>query len=100
MGYYGIFRDFVTNEWIRRPDIRIFRDFGANEWICRPDIRIFRDFATCRGTWYWYKTCALDPYITYQHKISQNILRDIAIIVSHYCISCFVCQSKHVTKTH
>jgi hypothetical protein len=55
---YGIFRDFVTNGWIRRPDIRIFRDFGANEWIHRPDIRIFPDFAKGTGTWYWYSICA------------------------------------------
>ena len=53
---------FAANKWIRRPDIRIFRDFVANEWIRRPDIRIFRDFVTGTGTWYWYNTCAPDPY--------------------------------------
>jgi hypothetical protein len=53
---YRIFRDFVTNDWIRRLDIRIFRDSGANEWIRRSDIRIFPDFATGTGTWYWYST--------------------------------------------
>jgi hypothetical protein len=60
---YGILREFATNEWIRRLDIRIFRDFGANEWIRRPDIRTFPDFATGTFTWYWYSICAPDPYM-------------------------------------
>jgi hypothetical protein len=58
---YRTFRDFATNDRIRRPDIRIFRDFGANEWIRRTDIRIFPDFATGTGTGYSMR--APDPYI-------------------------------------